>query len=96
MKKTAMIAASALLALGSSGIAQQTQPDETKVNPGNEGTKAVGEQVPTMKGGCPESSKVDTKAPGTPATEAMSDQVPTMTADAADCTGNDGKKTKTN
>jgi hypothetical protein len=93
MKKTAMIAVVALLALGQSGIAQQN-PAETKVNPGNEGTKAMGEQVPTMKADCPESSEVDTKAPGTEATEAMSDKVPTMTADAGDCDNQD--KTKRN
>lgn len=95
MKKTAMIAAIALLALGQSGIAQQNPPAETKVNPGNEGTKAMGEQVPTMKG-CPESAEVDTKAPGTEATEAMSDKVPTMTADAGDCPSDNQAKTKTN
>jgi len=95
MKKTAMIAAVALLALGQSGIAQQNPPAETKVNPGNEGTQAVGEQVPTMKG-CPESAEVDTKAPGTEATEAMSDEVPTMTADAGDCPSDNQEKTKIN
>jgi hypothetical protein len=95
MKNTAMIAAVALLALGQSGIAQQNPPAETKVNPGNEGTKAMGEQVPTMKG-CPESAEVDSKAPGTQATEAMSDKVPTMTADAGDCASDSQEKTKSN
>ncbi|MGF1622143.1 MAG: hypothetical protein ACFCUR_16190 [Rhodomicrobiaceae bacterium] len=82
MKRTAIISVVALMALGQSAIAQ----DKPKtIQPGTEATPAMTEQVPTMKGGCPETAQVDTKARGTEATEAMSEQVPTMTPDEADC-----------
>jgi hypothetical protein len=82
MKHTAIIAPIALLFLAQSAIAQ----DKPKtVQPGTEATPAMTEQVPTMKGRCPETAQVDTKARGTEATEAMSDQVPTMTPDDPDC-----------
>jgi hypothetical protein len=93
MKRTVIISAVALMALGQTSIAQ----DKTKTgNTGTEATPAMSEQVPPMKGKCPETAQVDTKARGTAATEAMSEQVPTMTPDEADCPDQAKDKTKTN
>jgi hypothetical protein len=91
MKKTAIISAVALLALTHSGIAQQQDTPKTTITPGTEATQEMSKEVPTMKGGCPDTAQVDTKTPGTEATEAMSEEVPTMTAEA-DCPGKDQKK----
>ncbi len=72
--------------------------DANKVTPGTAPTGAVGDQVPKMKGDCPDNASVDTKAPGTEATEAMDKEVPTMKqADASDCMdGQSGDASKKN
>jgi len=93
MKRTAIISVIALMALGQSAIAQDTTKT---VKPGTEATPAMSDQVPTMKGECPETAQVDTKARGTAATEAMSDQVPTMTPGEADCPDQAEAKPKNN
>lgn len=94
MKTFVIIMAVALLSFGQSGVAQDQNTQ--KVKPGTDATGAMSDQVPTMKGGCPDDAKVDTKAPQTEATEAMGQKVPDMKEAAKDCPDNDQKTVKKN
>jgi hypothetical protein len=97
-RRTILAAAVAFFAISQNSFADhhmKNKPTGEKVTPGTEPTEAMGKNVPTMKGECPESAEVDTKAPGTEATEAMGKNVPTMTAKAdPDCESKDKVETK--
>lgn len=74
-------AAASLLFLGGA-IAEQ----KTEVKPGNAPTESVGDAVPTMKEGCPETHvQAEAQKQEHPPTEAVGEAVPEMkTADAGD------------
>jgi hypothetical protein len=94
MNKFLIIAAVALLSLSQSGLAQDQNTQ--KVKPGTDATGAMSDQVPTMKGGCQDNAKVDTKAPQTEATEAVGQKVPDMKEAAKDCPDTGQKNVKKN